>query len=183
MDRWAHKNGVELHFIQPGKPTQSCYIESFNGKFRDECLNENWFVNVADARRRIETTEGSTTKTEDTARSVVALPRPSIGPSWTPGWRPQSAQNWHQTWSAFRGNVNGTSPACALRHFTFCELPVPERTRDNRGIAGGFRSARQIGTDRTDPELRCVAELSEKALSVRRIRPATLGDSRLFFLP
>lgn len=53
LDRWAHENGVELHFIQPGKPTQNCYIESFNGRFRDECLNENWFVTVADARRRI----------------------------------------------------------------------------------------------------------------------------------
>jgi putative transposase len=53
MDRWAHENGVVLHFIQPGKPTQNCYVESFNGRFRDECLNENWFANVADARRRI----------------------------------------------------------------------------------------------------------------------------------
>lgn len=55
LDRWAHENGVELHFIQPGKPTQNCYVESFNGRLRDECLNENWFVSVADARRRIET--------------------------------------------------------------------------------------------------------------------------------
>jgi transposase InsO family protein len=53
MDRWAHENGVVLHFIQPGKPTQDCYVESFNGRFRDECLNENWSANVADARRRI----------------------------------------------------------------------------------------------------------------------------------
>ena len=54
MDRWAHTNGVKLHFIQPGKPTQNCYVESFNGRFRDECLNENWFVSLGDARRRIE---------------------------------------------------------------------------------------------------------------------------------
>jgi len=54
LDRWAHGNGVKLHFIQPGKPTQNCYVESFNGRFRDECLNENWFVSLVDARERIE---------------------------------------------------------------------------------------------------------------------------------
>jgi putative transposase len=54
MDRWAYDRGVKLHFIQPGKPTQNAYIESFNGKFRDECLNESWFVSLADARQKIE---------------------------------------------------------------------------------------------------------------------------------
>jgi len=41
LDEWAYRNEVRLHFIQPGKPTQNCFVESFNGKFRDECLNEN----------------------------------------------------------------------------------------------------------------------------------------------
>jgi putative transposase len=54
LDRWAHANGVKLHFIQPGNPTQNCYVETFNRRFRDECLNENWFVSLGDARRRIE---------------------------------------------------------------------------------------------------------------------------------
>jgi putative transposase len=45
---------VQRHFIDPGKPTQNAYIESFNGKFRDECLNENWFMSVAEAREKIE---------------------------------------------------------------------------------------------------------------------------------
>ena len=54
MDRWAYERGVQLSFIQPGKPTQNAYIESFNGKLRDECLNENWFVSLRDARQRIE---------------------------------------------------------------------------------------------------------------------------------
>ena len=54
MDRWAYEHGVQLNFIQPGKPTQNAYIESFNGKLRDECLNENWFVSLWDARQRIE---------------------------------------------------------------------------------------------------------------------------------
>jgi putative transposase len=46
VDQWAYENGVEFHFIEPGKPTQNAYIESFNGKFRDECLNQNWFLSL-----------------------------------------------------------------------------------------------------------------------------------------
>ena len=46
---------VELHFIQPGKPVQNAFVESFNGKFRDECLNQSWFVSLADACRSIGT--------------------------------------------------------------------------------------------------------------------------------
>jgi len=51
LDQWAYKNGVKLDFIQPGKPSQNGYIESFNGKLRDECLNQHWFLGLADARR------------------------------------------------------------------------------------------------------------------------------------
>ncbi len=51
--KWAADNQVEIHFIEKGKPTQNAFIESFNGKFRDECLNEEWFVSLSDARRRI----------------------------------------------------------------------------------------------------------------------------------
>jgi putative transposase len=54
LDRWAYERGVKLHFIQPGKPTQNAFVESFNGKFRDECLDEHWFVSLADAREKIE---------------------------------------------------------------------------------------------------------------------------------
>jgi putative transposase len=54
LDEWAHQRGVTLSFIQPGKPTQNCYIESFNGRLRDECLNLHWFLSLADARRTIE---------------------------------------------------------------------------------------------------------------------------------
>ena len=54
LDEWAYQHGVRLHFIEPGKPTQNAYIESFNGKFRDECLNANYLVSLADARQKIE---------------------------------------------------------------------------------------------------------------------------------
>jgi len=53
VDRWAYENGVQLHFITPGRPMENGYIESFNGKFRDECRNENWFLDLEDARRKI----------------------------------------------------------------------------------------------------------------------------------
>jgi putative transposase len=54
LDRWAAEHGVQLHFIDPGKPTQNAFVESFNDKFRSECLNTNWFVDLEDARVRIE---------------------------------------------------------------------------------------------------------------------------------
>ena len=55
LDAWAYRRRVALHFIRPGKPVDNAFIESFNGKFRDECLNENWFLALDDARTKIET--------------------------------------------------------------------------------------------------------------------------------
>jgi putative transposase len=54
LDAWAYERGIRLNFIRPGKPVDNAYIESFNGRFRDECLNEHWFVTMAQARRVIE---------------------------------------------------------------------------------------------------------------------------------
>jgi len=54
LDAWAAQHGVQLHFIQPGKPVQNAFIESFNGKFRDECLNEHWFLTLQEAQVVIE---------------------------------------------------------------------------------------------------------------------------------
>ena len=51
---WAYTRGVTLRAIQPGKPTQNAFVESFHGRFREECLNEHWFVNLAHAQRVIE---------------------------------------------------------------------------------------------------------------------------------
>jgi putative transposase len=54
LDLWAYRHGVHLHFIQPGKPTQNAYIESFHSRFRDECLSAHWFESLLDARFLIE---------------------------------------------------------------------------------------------------------------------------------
>lgn len=51
---WCQEQRITVLHIQPGKPVQNGHVESFNGRFRDECLNPNWFVNLADARRKIE---------------------------------------------------------------------------------------------------------------------------------
>jgi transposase InsO family protein len=54
MLNWAHRRGVALRLIEPGKPNQNAYVESFNGRLRDECLNEHWFMSLAHARALIE---------------------------------------------------------------------------------------------------------------------------------
>jgi putative transposase len=54
LDEWAYRRGVKLNFIRPGKPIENAYAESFIGRLRDECLNENWFITLKDARVIIE---------------------------------------------------------------------------------------------------------------------------------
>ena len=54
LDEWAYRKGVNLNFIRPGKPIENAYVESLNGRLRDECLNENWFISLKNAREVIE---------------------------------------------------------------------------------------------------------------------------------
>jgi putative transposase len=54
LDEWAYRRGVKLNFIRPGKPVENAYAESFIGRLRDECLNENWFISLKNARDIIE---------------------------------------------------------------------------------------------------------------------------------
>jgi len=54
LDEWAYRKGVKLNFIRPGKPIENAYAESFNSRFRDECLNTNWFMSLRHARDIIE---------------------------------------------------------------------------------------------------------------------------------
>ena len=54
LDQWAYLSGVELDFIQPGKPVENALIEAFNGRLRQECLNENWFLSLEDAQEKVE---------------------------------------------------------------------------------------------------------------------------------
>jgi hypothetical protein len=54
VDLWAYAHGVVLDFSRPGKPTDNAFIESFNSRFRQECLNEHWFLSLEDAKEKIE---------------------------------------------------------------------------------------------------------------------------------
>jgi len=54
LDQWAYERGVRLRFIEPGKPVQNAFVESFHGRLRDECLDQHWFLGLADARRTVE---------------------------------------------------------------------------------------------------------------------------------
>ena len=76
---------VKLHFIEPGKPTQNGFVESFNGKFRDECLDEHWFASLAGKRSNVvpigkhgpnTDTQGSG-EGEGSANSLEGLVRPA----------------------------------------------------------------------------------------------------------
>jgi putative transposase len=55
LDQWAYLNQVELDFSRPGKPTDNAFIEAFNGRLREECLNQNWFLSLEDAFEKVET--------------------------------------------------------------------------------------------------------------------------------
>jgi putative transposase len=54
LDAWAYRHGVRLEFNRPGKPTDNAFVESFNGHFREECLDQHWFLSLEEARSRIE---------------------------------------------------------------------------------------------------------------------------------
>ena len=54
LDQWAYLNQVELDFSRPGKPTDNAFIEAFNGRFREECLNQSWFLSLEDAKEKVE---------------------------------------------------------------------------------------------------------------------------------
>ena len=79
LDLWAYQRGVTLDFSRPGKPTDNAFIESFNGKFRAECLNAHWFMSLDDARRKCEAwrrhynEEGLTTRSATKPRSSSSI--------------------------------------------------------------------------------------------------------------
>jgi len=96
VDQWAYANGVALHFIDPGKPVQNAFIESFNGKFRDECLNQSWYTSLEDAQQIIDAwrTDYNTVRPHSSlgyqtpeeyaavATRPASPPTPVIVPSW-----------------------------------------------------------------------------------------------------
>src|SRR5437773_12492074 len=66
LDRWAYEHHVELSFSRPGKPTDNAHIEAFNGRLRQECLNQHWFLSLHDARSKIEVCGSPITRADPT---------------------------------------------------------------------------------------------------------------------
>ncbi len=85
LDLWAYQRGVTLDFSRPGKPTDNAFIEAFNGKFRQECLDAHWFMSLADARKKMETYRRY--YNEDRPHSAIGYNVPSslIKPAGTSG--------------------------------------------------------------------------------------------------
>ena len=54
FDAWAYRAGIQLDFIRPGRPVENSYIESFNGKLRDECLSATWFLSLSEAQEQLD---------------------------------------------------------------------------------------------------------------------------------
>lgn len=69
LDAWAAQHGVTLHVIQPGKQVRNVFIETFNGRFRDECLNEHWFLTSQEAQVVVEAWRRVSDASELTVRS------------------------------------------------------------------------------------------------------------------
>jgi len=85
LDLWAYARGVELDFSRPGKPTDNAFIEAFNGRFRAECLNQHWFLALADAREKVEDWRSYYNETHPySALRMRSPPRPSREPSPQP---------------------------------------------------------------------------------------------------
>ena len=87
LDLWAWSKGITLDFSRPGKPTDNAFVESFNGKVRAECIDQNWFLSLDDARANARLIEMSTTRIDHTAPSATKTPMEfmkSIGQSSRP---------------------------------------------------------------------------------------------------
>jgi putative transposase len=84
LDQWAYVNGVELDFSRPGKPTDNAFIEAFDGRLREECLNENWFLSLEDAREKVEAWREEYNRQRPHIQGVVLLKvRQSLTPIGT----------------------------------------------------------------------------------------------------
>lgn len=102
FDRWAHQRSVAPKFIQPGRRVQNAFAESFNGRLRDECLNETWFWLLAEAQVTIEQCAGSPTPPGHTAASSTAPRRTTPTDYAASQSLPTLGQN---DWNSFGVNV------------------------------------------------------------------------------
>jgi putative transposase len=84
VDQWAHERGVWLRFIEPGKPVQNAFVESFHERLRDECLGRPWFLGLADARHTVEAGGRTTIARGPTGRLGIGRRKRFAGSSQRP---------------------------------------------------------------------------------------------------
>jgi putative transposase len=123
MDKWAYEQGVTIDFSRPGKPMDNALVQSFNGSFRDQCLNVNWFLSMEDASEKIEgwrveynefrphSALGDLTPREFAERTAAGGTRPEIS---TFGWssfrvRTQCLKNRRVKWYRYGGRSDGVA--------------------------------------------------------------------------
>ena len=116
LDQWAYLNGVELDFSRPGKPTDNAFIESFNGRFRQECLKENWFLSLEDAEEKVESWRryyngerphsalGNLSPREFAALAEIGVDPQNSHSDWYRKWgKVIPSLLHHPSWTSFRG--------------------------------------------------------------------------------
>jgi hypothetical protein len=108
----GHNAGVQLRFIQPGKPIQNAFVESFNGKLRDECLNEHWFLNLATRDGILKDGGFTTTEFSRTARWNISR---------------QSSFIWRAEGCGKAGRNTALENSYAEKRFEFSAFPQPRR--------------------------------------------------------
>jgi putative transposase len=126
LDLWAYQRGVTLDFSRPGKPTDNAFIESFNGKFRVECLNAHWFMSLDDACRKCEAWRRDYNERDRTARSAIK-PRSSLS---IDQWRTARPER----------NRPGKNPAGRSKDGEQFREPVSH-------VIGGLKSRGQVNPD------------------------------------
>ena len=92
LDAWAYRNGVQLEFSRPGKPTDNAFAESFNGHFRAGCLDQHWFASLEEARRVVEAWRVEY-NTERPHRALGQQTPAAVEAAWErpPGWPTEAA--------------------------------------------------------------------------------------------
>ena len=88
LDAWAYRKGVKLCFSRPGKPTDNAFVESFNGRLRDECLNTHWFETLDEAKLSLE--DWRREYTTERPHTSLGLRTPA---EFTAAWRPPDVAN------------------------------------------------------------------------------------------
>jgi putative transposase len=128
---WAEQRGIRLVHIQPGKPTQNSFIESFNGRFRDECLNANWFENLADAKRKIEAWRVD--YNQHRPHSSLAYRTPAeFARVWSAS---PSTTVLEQTGESVKDSLAARKPGASLTDSPACSKPTHTRVkRKNDGV-------------------------------------------------